>query len=139
MSRSLVFALATTVLALTLSAPPAQAQDFILTDLSDPVLKDLEHDIDDGVTVNEPVAISAIVVNGEVFAKQVTVVIETRDSNGFTVDVQLQNGTVFGESYAEFSTLWRPQEAGMYELRAYVISNTQPLTGVKTSQVEISN
>jgi hypothetical protein len=140
MSWSLaVFALVASLLALGLT--PAQSQDFILTDLSEPYLQDVEHDEFVDTYVGELLAISTTVVNGEAFAKRIAVIIETRDIAGITTDVQVVNGTVYGESYVEFSALWRPEIAGEYEFRAFAISDfveARILTGVKTSHWSVS-
>ncbi len=130
-----MFVLATSLLALSLT--PVQSQDFILTDLSDPVLKDIAG----GDTIGTAKFITTTIVNGEDFEKPFAIIIEARDATGVTTYLQFQIGRLSAQATSDVGVSWLPEKPGKYELRAFVISNfTNPqiLTDVRTGDGFIS-
>ena len=49
-------------------------------------------------------------------------IIETRDSEGATLSIAFQSGTLMANERAAIGTSWTPPEAGIYYLRAFAIS-----------------
>jgi len=131
-----VLSLAIIVCLLSFSILPAQSQDFIITDLSDPVLKDISrHD-----TIGTAKFITTTIVNGEDFEKPFVIIIEARDTTGVTTYLQFQIGILSARGISGISDVgvsWLPEKPGKYELRAFAISNfTNPqiLTDVRTGE-----
>jgi|GEM_PF-5546280 len=120
----------------------AERESVPLFTVSDPNVISIDHSDLAYTHVGQLLAIITYVTNGEVYEKQFTVIIETRDKTGITVDLQTQNGTVNAESQVEVAVLWRPQEAGEYEFRTFAISNFEDariLTEVRNLQWSVSD
>lgn len=137
-----VSSLVVAVLVVSIATTFANAISLATTDVTHPVLKEAEHGVPDFVHAGDLLVIATTITNGEDFEKPFVVIVETREDTGVTVDLQFQAGKLDANSGTEVGVLWRPETAGEYELRAFAISdfnNPKILTGVRTSQVEISS
>jgi hypothetical protein len=50
-------------------------------------------------------------------------IIEVRDRNGVTVFLALRSGTLEPSGSTDIGVLWRPDAAGVFELRTFVITS----------------
>jgi hypothetical protein len=112
------------------------------TDLTSPILKAIDHTNLDSVRVGQLLLITTILTETEEIEKPFVVIVEARDETGVTILLQFQIGRLTANGQSEVGVSWRPETAGEYELRAFVISdftNPEILTGVRTSQVAIGS
>jgi hypothetical protein len=68
-------------------------------------------------------------------------IIEVRNSDGTTVFLEFNMGTLNGNTPSEVGVVWQPTDAGQYELRVFAISNfknPEILSGVQTFKYDLS-
>ncbi|HEX7032255.1 MAG TPA: hypothetical protein VF172_04575, partial [Nitrososphaera sp.] len=86
--------------------------------------------------VGSSVTLSTVVANNNNEPQPFVALIEVRDSDGVTVFLALQGGTLEPTGLADIGALWQPDQTGMFEVRAFVLSNI--IGGVVLSPVASS-
>jgi hypothetical protein len=92
------------------------------TEPSPPSLKDISGNEIDEVGVGQQVVLSTTIQNNNDEPQPFVALIEVRDSDGITVFLAWQTGTLNANGEAEVGLSWTPEEAGDYTVRTFVIS-----------------
>lgn len=108
---------------------------------SKPALADVTGASITEVTSGQQVVLTTNVKNNDGTSRPFVAIVEVRDSDGITVMVQWQTGTLAPNGDAGVGISWVPESAGEYEIRTFVVSNLsnpQVLSPVVTSNVTVS-
>lgn len=108
---------------------------------SAPSLKDVSGDPIDEVTVGQQVVLSTTIQNNNDAEQPFVALVEVRDSDGITVFLAWQTGTLNPSGSAEVGLSWTPEEAGDYTIRTFIISdlaNPQILSEVAATEITVS-
>jgi hypothetical protein len=92
--------------------------------------------------VGDSVTLSTSVSNNNDEPQQFVALIEVRDSNGATVFLALQGGTLDPSGSTDIGVLWQPGQAGTFEVRTFVVSHigaeVEVLSPVAVSEITVS-
>lgn len=106
-----------------------------------PEPKDVTGETLDEVSVGQQVVLTTNVVNTEASPQSFVALIEVRDSNGVTVFLAWQTGTLSANGQTQVGLSWTPDIADDYEVRTFVISdlnNPTILSPVETSNITVN-
>jgi hypothetical protein len=114
------------VLLTGLLANQAYAQGAILRPAPEPHELTGEHV--DRLTVGHQVILTSdIRINTDVPTPYV-IILEIRDSNGFSTFIGWRSGTVAGQGTVSYGMSWIPENTGLFQIRHYVVTNmTNPV------------
>jgi hypothetical protein len=110
--------------------------------LSAPSVRSASTPVTDQIMVGQQVALATVV--SSTFDREellFVAIIEVRDSDGVTVSIGWQTGSINPQDNTEVAMSWIPENPGTYELRTFLISslsNPQILTPVASSEVAVS-
>ena len=95
------------------------------------------------VTVGDEIVIAATLTNSHQDRSwNLLAVVQVRDANGVTQYIDLRGGIVTPSGSLEIASLWKPEEAGLYEVRIFLIENLENpavIGSPASSNVAISN
>lgn len=124
-----------------LTVPIGASSSPTSTTPSTPELNDITGAKITEVTTGNQVVLATNVKNNDSVSRPFVAIVEVRDSDGITVMLQWQTGTIAANGDAGVGVSWMPENAGSYEVRTFVISslsNPQVLSPVVTSNVTVS-
>lgn len=100
-------------------------QPFLTPATTDLVVKDADSGAPlSQANVGRTVVLSATVANNNITAIQFTSIFEIRDEDGVTIYLRWKNGTLDAGDYTtNVDLFWRPEQAGKYELRTFLLSS----------------
>jgi hypothetical protein len=108
---------------------------------SAPSLKDVSGEDITEVTVGQQVVLSTTIQNNANEEVPFVALVEVRDSDGITIFLAWQTGTLNANSDADIGLSWTPEEAGDYTVRTFVISDLaspEILSPVAESEITVS-
>lgn len=106
-----------------------------------PVLTDISGNTLSEVTVGQQVVLNVDIKNNNATPQSFAAVVEVKDSDGFTVYLQWQTGTLNPSDTVNVGLSYTPSAAGDYTARSYVLSsilNPTVLSTVATSTFTVS-
>lgn len=124
-----------------LTAPVGSAITSGSTTPSTPVVRDSQNNPVTQVLAGQQVVLSSTIKNNEDAPTPYAAIVEVRDSDGVTVYLQWQTGTLPANGSNNVGVSWTPDEPGTYTIRVFVLSdlnNPQILSSVVTSTVTVS-
>lgn len=114
----------------------------ILT-FSEPALTSFSSTLDYVRVGDNMVVVTAVRNNDEIHDREALVIIEVRDiTDGTTVSLDWQTGTILSGSRMDAGFSWVPQHAGEYELRTFGITSFEEpeiLSSISSSEVSIAS
>lgn len=108
--------------------------------VTSPVLKDQQGNVLSEGSEGQILVLSTTAANSSDDPLQFVTIIESRDEGGVTQFLGFSIGQLEANAQSEIGISWTPQNAGNYQLRAFLLSgfpNPQILTTVKTSDIVI--
>lgn len=111
------------------------------TSLSAFSFTDVQDDPVTSIYLDSMVLVSTTVKNNNPVSQPFTILVETRDSDGATVNLQVQKGTLNANGSADVAISWIPQERGTFQIRAFVVSslkNPDVLSALVTKLITVS-
>ena len=110
---------------------------------SSPVIRTANSTLLDGIPVGDEVVVAATLTNAHTHNNlNMTAVVQVRDENGVTRQLELIRVIVAAGSSVEIGSLWTPNESGSFELVVFVIDTAmdpQVLSAVTRSLVTVSD
>lgn len=94
------------------------------------------------VTTGQQVIVSTTVQSNANDTRDYVVIIEIRNSNGITENLNWQSGRLEPRGMNQVGVSWIPSEAGAYEIRTFVLSelkNPQLYSAVITSKIDVAS
>jgi hypothetical protein len=76
-------------------------------------------------SMGSPVLVSVNISNNNAILQPFVIIMEIRDSNGMTINMQLLNGTLRSNDNIEVSTPWMPEFKGKYEIRSFAVTDLE--------------
>jgi hypothetical protein len=131
------------VIAIPVSVPDTLAQgaeSSINPGITSPVLKDQQGNILSQGSEGQILVLSTTAANSVDEPLQFVAVIESRDENDMTQFLGFSIGRLEANTQSEIGISWTPENAGDYQLRAFLLSgfpNPQILSTIQTSDVVI--
>ena len=125
--------------------PPTEEPDnpALPVSVSPPLLRSANSPPITNVTVGDEVVITATLTNSHQDKSwNLLAVVQVRDENGITQYIDMRGGLVAPSGSLEIGSLWKPEEAGTFELRIFLIENLENpgvISSPASSMVEISN
>jgi hypothetical protein len=93
-------------------------------------------------SVGDSITLSTEVSNNNNEPQPFVALIEVRDSKGVTVFLALRSGTLEPLGSMDIGVLWRPDQAGTFEVRTFVVSNigvgAEVLSPVASSEITVT-
>jgi hypothetical protein len=111
------------------------------TTVTPPTPRDVTGDELDEVSAGQQVVLTTNVVNNQGAPQPFVALLEVRDSNGVTIFLAWQTGTLPANDQTQVGLSWTPEEPGNYEVRTFVISdlnNPRVLSLVATSDITVN-
>jgi len=108
--------------------------------LSSPALRNAGGKTTESANVGELVIPSVRAHNGASGMLSCVIVIELRDENGVTVALKLQERVIPQGNLADAGLVWRPENAGSYQIRGFMVDNLENpevLTDVKITNITV--
>ncbi len=108
---------------------------------SKPELRDAQNRPVTQVLAGQQVVLSTTVKNNEAASTPYAAIVEVRDSNGITVYLNWQTGTLAADGSTGIGLSWTPDQPGTYTARVFVLSNLttpQILSDTVTSTITVS-
>ncbi len=108
--------------------------------VTSPVLKDQQGNVLSRGSDGQILVLSTSALNNSDDPLQFVAIIESRDKDGVTQFLGFSIGRLEANAQSEIGISWTPQNAGNYQLRAFLLSgfpNPQILTTVETSDIVI--
>jgi hypothetical protein len=93
------------------------------TSLSPITFTDIQDNAVTSLSTGSMVLVSTNVKNSNPISQPFVIMVETRDSNGATVNLQFQKGTLNPNGSADVGISWTPQEKGAYQIRTFVVGS----------------
>lgn len=124
-----------------LTVPIGAGTDNRSTTPSAPALKDAQGNAVSQVLAGQQVVLSTTVKNNEAGATSYAAIVEVRDSNGITVYLNWQTGTLQANGETGIGLSWTPDAPGTYTARVFVLSdltNPRILSETVTSNINVS-
>ena len=113
--------------------------DFAGVQLTNPVITGSEES--DEISAGQQLTLSSTVTSPSPAELAFVAIMEVRDSEGITVFIGWQSGTLHPESPGEIGMSWIPQDRGDYQVRTFIISDLidpQVLSAVTLSEVTVA-
>jgi hypothetical protein len=121
---------------------PAGRQGVDATTPGKPVVKDIVGMILPSIAVGQQAILSTAIANNNDASQPFVALVEVRDSQGMTVFLEWQTGTLNPSGEAEVGLSWTPDKAGSYNVRTFVVSSladeVRVLSIVRESTVTVS-
>ena len=100
-----------------------QVVDLVDTTPAPPSIKDMTGKPLSSLAAGQQAILSTTVKNNNDIVQPFVALIEVRDSSGITVYLAWQTGTLNPSGQIEVGLSWKPEQAGSYEVRTFVISD----------------
>lgn len=113
--------------------------DFAGVQLTNPAITGTEES--DEISAGQQLTLSSTVTSPSPAELAFVAIMEVRDSDGITVFIGWQSGTLHPESPGEIGMSWIPQDRGDYQVRTFIISDLidpQVLSAVTLSEVTVA-
>lgn len=123
MWRILVIVALSVLVSANLAMMAASAQDLTDETPSPAMVHDLDGDLLDRVIVGQQVILSDTFVNERSVSQPCVAIFEVRDSDGFTVYLTWQSGTVAAGGQADVGVSWIANETGTHSIRTIFLSS----------------
>jgi hypothetical protein len=92
------------------------------TDVAAPLAEDANGE-SGPYAIGDSITVSTTISNNNDNPQPFVTIIEVRDSNGVTVFLALRSGTLEPSGSTDIGVLWRPDAAGIFELRTFAITS----------------
>lgn len=123
------------------SSSAAYATTYAIMVPSEPIVTEQSGTIHP-VTTGQQVIVSTTVQSNANDTRDYVVIIEIRNSNGITENLNWQSGRLEPRGMNQVGVSWIPSEAGAYEIRTFVLSelkNPQLYSAVITSKIDVAS